>query len=109
MKRINRKEFDVVTIHGGVIYNFQCKNNWIDLAKVESNRALFVRYNRSLTNYYRRALQKERRREGLLKDKLGLDKVEHYLISRFPVIGSDARVINYNQIDRLKAVVRGAA
>ena len=81
----------------------------IDLAKVESNRSLFVRYNRSLTSYYRRALQKERKREGLLKDKLGLDKVEHYLISRFPVIGSDARVINYNQIDRLKAVVGGAA
>ncbi|CAN5238678.1 hypothetical protein BH11PSE4_BH11PSE4_13650 [soil metagenome] len=109
VKRINRKEFDVVTIHSGVIYNFQCKNNWIDLAKVESNRTLFVRYNRSLTSYYRRALQKERKREGLLKDKLGLDKVEHYLISRFPVIGSDARVINYNQIDRLKAVVGGAA
>lgn len=84
VKRINRKEFDVVTVHRDVIYNFQCKNNWIDLAKVESDRALFVRYNRSLTNYYRRALQKERKREGLLKEKLVLDRVEHYVISRFP-------------------------
>lgn len=105
VKRINRKEFDVVAIHRDVIYNFQCKNNWIDLAKVESDRALFVRYNRSLTNYYRRALQKERKREDLLKEKLALDRVEHYVISRFPVIGSDARVINYNQIDRLKVVL----
>jgi hypothetical protein len=105
VKRINRKEFDVVTIHRDAIYNFQCKNNWIDLAKVESDRALFVRYNRSLTNYYRRALQKERNREGLLKRKLGLDRVEHYLISRFPVIGSDAKIINYNQIDRLKLIL----
>lgn len=106
VKRINRKEFDVVTVHRDVIYNFQCKNNWIDLAKVESDRALFVRYNRSLANYYRRALQKERKREDLLKEKLGLDRVEHYLISRFPVIASDARVINYNEIDRLRLVLR---
>ncbi|MGH2199034.1 hypothetical protein ACQ1Z2_15920, partial [Enterococcus faecalis] len=41
VKRINRKEFDVVAVHRDVIYNFQCKNNWIDLAKVESDRALF--------------------------------------------------------------------
>jgi hypothetical protein len=105
VKRINRKEFDVVTVHRNVIYNFQCKNNWIDLAKVESDRALFVRYNRSLTNYYRRALQKERIREGLLKVRLGLDRVEHFVISRFPVIGNDAQVINYNQIDQLRLIV----
>lgn len=104
IKRINRKEFDVVTTYGNVIYNFQCKNNWVDLAKVESDRFLFVRYNRSLVNYYRRALQKEQQREDLLKAKLDLQRVEHYLISRFPVIGADVRVINYNQIDRLKAI-----
>jgi hypothetical protein len=59
IKRINRKEFDVVAVAGDVIYNFQCKNNWIDLSKVEADRPLFVRYNRSLTNYYTRALAKE--------------------------------------------------
>ena len=65
---------------------------------------MFVRYNRSLVKYYRRALQKEQQREDLLKAKLDLQRVEHYLISRFPVIGADVRVINYNQIDRLKAI-----
>jgi hypothetical protein len=109
IKRINRKEFDVVATHCGVIYNFQCKNNWIDLAKLESDTALFVCYNRSLVNYYRRALAKERKREHLLKGELGLEKVEHYVISRFPVIGADPRVINYNQIDQLWAVTGGAA
>ncbi|HMM73863.1 MAG TPA: hypothetical protein PKC22_16840, partial [Rhodocyclaceae bacterium] len=34
VKRINRKEFDGGAIHADVIHNFQCKNNWIDLAKV---------------------------------------------------------------------------
>jgi len=33
----------------------QVSNNWIDLSKIEAERALFVRYNRSLTNYYARA------------------------------------------------------
>lgn len=105
IKRINRKEFDVVATHGGVVYNFQCKNNWIDLSKVEAERALYVRYNRALTNYYRRALAKEANREHLLKNKLGLERVEHYVISRFPVITADARVINYNQIGKLFTIV----
>lgn len=108
IKRINRKEFDVVTTLGGVIYNFQCKNNWIDLAKVESNRMLYVRYNRALTNYYAKALVKEEKREKLLKDKLGIDKVEHYVISRFPVITTDERIVCYNRINDLAALVMRA-
>ncbi|MBO6554766.1 MAG: hypothetical protein JJ926_18125 [Roseitalea sp.] len=104
IKRINRKEFDVVATRGAVIFNIQCKNNWIDLSKVEADRALFVRYNRSMTNYYARALKKERGREHLLKQELGMDKVVHYVVSRFPVIGADPAVINYNQIDRLRFV-----
>jgi hypothetical protein len=108
IKRINRKEFDVVTTLGGVIYNFQCKNNWIDLAKVESDRALYVRYNRALTNYYAKALVKEEGREQLLRDKLGIDKVEHYVISRFPVMVTDPRIICYNKIDELATLVERA-
>jgi hypothetical protein len=106
IKRINRKEFDVVTTLGGVIYNFQCKNNWIDLAKVESDRKLYVRYNRALANYYAKALVKEEKRENLLKGKLGLDKVEHYVISRFPVIASDPRIICYNKINDLVGLIK---
>src|SRR3546814_1413257 len=41
--RINRQEFDVVTVLGDVIHNFQCKNNWIDLGKLESDRRLLAR------------------------------------------------------------------
>jgi hypothetical protein len=69
VKRINRKEFDVVTVHRDVIYNFQCKNNWIDLAKVESDRALFVRYNRSLSNYYQRRIRGSRNETSLLSGR----------------------------------------
>jgi len=108
VRRVNRKEFDVVATHGGVIYNFQCKNNWIDLAKVEAERALYVRYNRALVNYYRRALAKEANREDLLKAELSLGRVEHYVISRFPVITTDTRVINYNQIGKLSTIISAA-
>lgn len=109
IKRINRKEFDVVATYDGVIFNIQCKNNWINLSKIEAERKLFVRYNRSLTNYYSRALKKERSREHLLKQELDMDKVVHYVVSRFPVIGADAAVINYNQIERLRPTGRVGA
>ena len=109
IKRINRKEFDVVATHSGTIYNFQCKNNWIDLSKIEAKRALYVRYNRMLTNYYTRALAKEVKRECLLKAELGLERVEHYVVSRFPVITTDARIVNYNQLGKLSAVVDAGA
>ncbi|MGY4403866.1 hypothetical protein [Bradyrhizobium sp. USDA 3315] len=81
----------------------------IDLSKIEAERAMFVRYNRSLTNYYARALTKERRRDHLLKQELGMDKVVHYVVSRFPVIGADPAVINYNQIDRLRFASQAGA
>lgn len=102
IKRINHKEFDVVATLNGVIYNLQCKNNWVDLAKIEKNRKLFVRYNRRLTAYYSRALEKERQREQLLKTELGLDEIKHFVISRFPVMGANPHVINYNHIDTLR-------
>lgn len=56
-----------------------------------------------------RALKKERGREHLLKQELGMDKVVHYVVSRFPVIGADPAVINYNQIDRLRAAGQAGA
>ncbi|WFU74253.1 MULTISPECIES: hypothetical protein [unclassified Bradyrhizobium] len=33
----------------------QVSNSWIDVWKIEAERALFVGYNRALTNYYARA------------------------------------------------------
>lgn len=91
-----------------IIFNIQCKNNWIDLSKIEAERDLFIRYNRRLVTYYARALKKELGREQLLKDKLSLNRVVHYIVSRFPVIGADPAVINYNQIERLRSASAAA-
>jgi len=103
--RINRKEFDVVATSDGVIYNFQCKNNAVDLSKVESDRELFVRYNRRVVGYYLRAIAKEERREHLLKEKLGLDAVRHFVISRFPVVTTEDRIVCYNRIETLASLI----
>jgi len=105
LKRINRKEFDVVATRGDVIYNFQCKNNWVDLSKVEADPELFVRYNRTLVGYYLRALAKEKKREGLLLQHLRLHKIRHFVVSRFPVVTEDPSIIPYNMLDTLGNVV----
>lgn len=100
IKRINRKEFDVVAVKDGVIFNLQCKNNWIDLNRLEKDKDSFVTFNRRLISYYRRALAKEEKREGLLLSKLGLTSISHFIISRFPVISDDARIIAWYALDR---------
>lgn len=97
--RINRKEFDVVTIKDNTIHNFQCKNNSIDLTLIESNPKSFNRYNRYLVNYYYKALEKEEKRENLLTKKLNISNIEHYVISRFPVITSENRIVSFNELD----------
>jgi hypothetical protein len=96
IKRINRKEFDVVAVKNDVIFNFQCKNNWIDLGRLESDREHFVKFNRRLVSYYQRALAKEEKREGLLLSKLDLKSIRHYVVSRFPVITDNERIIAWN-------------
>jgi hypothetical protein len=65
IKRIEGHEFDVVVTKGNVIYNIQCKNNFVDLARMEKNPKLFARYNLRLDKYYAQALRKEEQRENL--------------------------------------------
>lgn len=71
IKRLNRKEFDVVAVRDGVIFNIQCKNNLVDLSRLEADVAFFVRYNRARVRSYERALRKEAGREALLDHRTG--------------------------------------
>lgn len=99
VKRIMRKEFDVVCVKDDCIYNFQCKNNFVSVSEQGKNwfkdtcNAI-----RRLNRYYEKALEKEDKREYLLKDKLKKDTVKSYVLSRYPVITRNPRVINYNQL-----------
>jgi hypothetical protein len=97
--RINRHEFDVVTLRNKVIWNVQCKNNFVDLTSVDSDAHRFARYNRALVHSYKRALTKERNREHLLKEKLSLDAIQHMVVSRFPVVSDDPRIVPFSRIE----------
>jgi len=104
IKRVGRNEFDVVATLDGVIYNVQCKNNLVDLNRIEADLRRFVRYNHTLDRAYRRALEKERAREGLLLGELGLSTVRHFLVSRYPVATQNPRVLAFGEISRFKAI-----
>jgi len=106
-KRINKKEFDVVAVLGRVIYNLQCKNNLVDLTRIESDVVRFARYNRQLDRYYARALIKEESRERLLKDELGLNEVRHVVVSRFPVATNNPRIIPFSRISLFRDAFSG--
>ncbi|MCY1562254.1 hypothetical protein D9M68_996170 [compost metagenome] len=47
---------------------------------------------------YERALVKERNREHLLKMKLASDEVQHMVVSRFPVVTNNPRIVVFNRI-----------
>ena len=94
-KRISRQEFDVITIKDGKVFNFQCKNNYIDISRVTYDYHKVGRVNRRLMNYYSKALVKESAREHLISSSTGISDIEHYVISRFPIIGENERIINF--------------
>lgn len=104
IKRVGHAEFDVVATLGGVIYNVQCKNNLVDLNRIEADVKRFVRYNRTLDQAYKKALQKEHAREDVLLKKLGLSEIRHFLVSRFPVATQNPNVIAFGEIHRFKAI-----
>lgn len=103
IKRIESHEFDVVATKGDVIYNIQCKNNFVDLARMEQNPKLFARYNLRLDKYYAQALRKEEERENLLLTKLGLSAVKHIVLSKFPLATKNPRVMAFREISQFSS------
>ena len=93
VKRINRKEFDVIATRDNVCFNIQCKNNLVDPSWVDLDPKRFIRTNRTLERYYEREITKERSREQLLKDHVGLERVEPFIVSRFPIVTANARIV----------------
>lgn len=100
--RINHKEFDLITIKNNKVYNFQCKNNFIDISRVSFDYKKIGRFNKRLCRYYEKAFDKEVKREKLIKDKTGIDDIEHYVISRFPVINRNKKIINFIDLEKWK-------
>ena len=81
----------------GCIYNFQCKNNYINVQKIDTNWIkTAARKHRTLARAYDKALEKEYNREDMLKQELGMDRIESFVITRFPVITPNQRVVSFN-------------
>lgn len=102
--RINRHEFDVVTSRDEIIWNIQCKNNFLDIERLEEEPFRFAKYNARLVRSYERALLKERNREGMLLAKLSLERIEHLVVSRFPVITDNIRMLPFSRIAQFSDV-----
>lgn len=98
--RINQKEFDLITIKDNKVYNFQCKNNFIDISRVNFDYKKIGKYNQRLSKYYERALKKEKSREDLIKSKTKIAEIEHFIISRYPVITRNKKIINFADLDQ---------
>lgn len=98
-KRIEGKEFDLVTTRAGEIHNFQCKNTAIDARLIEKNPTRYARLNRTMVAAYRRAIAKEVGREHLLKGRLKLNVAHHYVVSRFPVLTDDRAIIPFMALE----------
>lgn len=106
IKRISRREFDVVTVLDGVVWNVQCKNNFVDLATVDSDARQFARYNKALVKAYEKALDKERRREHLLRARLSIDNIQHMVVVRFPVVSDEPRIVPFSRMDEFLSRAR---
>jgi hypothetical protein len=100
-KRIQRKEFDVVCLRENVIYNFQCKNNFVDITLIESNPRAFASKNRRMVSYYAKSIDKELGRQHLLANKYGNDDIRHFVISRFPVVTNNPSIILFTDLETI--------
>lgn len=98
--RINYKEFDLITIKKNKVYNFQCKNNFIDISRANHDYKTMGRYNKQLCRYYEKALVKEEKRETLVIKHTGIKDIEHFVISRYPVITRNSNIINFTDLER---------
>lgn len=100
VKRIHMQKFDVICKNGAAIYNFQCKNNYLDINNLSpANIDKVCKQNKRLTNYYIKALEKENHRTRLLVEEFETDNIENYVIVRYPVMMNHTRVICYNNLE----------
>lgn len=99
INRINQKEFDLITIKDNKVFNFQCKNNYIDISRVNYDHKKIGRFNNRLCRYYENALIKEEKRENLIQLKTGISDIVHFVISRYPIITRKDRIINFKDLE----------
>jgi len=99
-KRIHQQEFDVICMKDGCAYNFQCKNNFLDINILSlQNIDIVKRQNKRLMKYYIKALDKENFRTKLVQEHFGVEHVENFVVSRFPIVTDNKRIIPFNKLE----------
>lgn len=104
VKRIKKKEFDVVTVRDGIIFNFQCKNNFIDITLIEKDPVKFARKNNLIVRYFQKAIVKEINRQHLLIEKYGIEDVRHFVVSKFPVVTNEPSIVMFKDLNVFRPV-----
>ena len=61
---------------------------------------MLCKTNKKLESLYEKALLKEEKRESLLMRKIGISKIKHFVVSRFPIFSNNPRIINYNDLEK---------
>lgn len=100
IKRIQQQEFDVICMKDGCAYNFQCKNNYLDINLLSlQNIDKVKRQNNRLVKYYIKALEKENFRTKLVQAHFDVEHVENYVVARFPIVMNHERFIPFNNLE----------
>ncbi len=55
---------------------------------------------------YEKALEKDRCREHLLQNKLSLEKIQHVVVARFPVVCDNPRIVPFSRLDGFAVVAQ---
>lgn len=92
-------EFDVIAIKNGQAYNFQCKNNIIDISNVKLDLIGYAHRNDALLKQYQDAYKKELNRESMLMENLKVSKIHHLVISRYPIITRLEYIITFQKFE----------
>jgi hypothetical protein len=92
-------EFDIVSIKCDTIYNFQCKNNLLDISNIKVDNLKFKKENYKLIKMYETAYKKEIKREDIILNKLGQKNIRHIVLSRFPVITRKKYIVTFQNLE----------
>lgn len=87
-----------MSLREGIFWNAQWKNNFVNLAHDDSDAVAFARYNNGFVRANEKALMTEHNREHLLGGKLGVERVQHMLVSQFPAVTDNPRIFAFSHI-----------
>ena len=94
----SNREFDVLINYNDKIYDFQCKNYKLNYNPNPSELKLLKRKHNEVLRRVIAGLEDENEKIEVLEKKYKKE-IEFYIISRFPILTKNPRVITYNKLE----------